>query len=85
MLCYLFDRWFVNPNFDIVHSTWPYMQSLRGETDQGKSRNSFDPRSRAREFSNLPGNPLITAIVQEVDKKQGEVRYIHYIILNMYY
>lgn len=70
-------RWFTYPNFDIVHTTWTYQRSLRGiEEDEGSSRSQqFGKNSkkvRARDFSDLPGDPLVTAIVNELDMKETD-------------
>jgi hypothetical protein len=66
-------RWFIYPNFDIVHTTWTYQRTLRGVEDEGSSKLTKSNMVRAREFLDLPGDPLVTAIVNELEMDHDEM------------
>ena len=66
-------RWFTDPEFDIVHSTWTYQRTVRGIEDQGSGKGLGHVNGRSREFGDLPGSPLITVVVQEVAMNMDEL------------
>lgn len=53
-------RWFGETTFDIIHSTWTYQRTIQYEEDIGSFVGVGHPKSRSREFINLPGDPIIT-------------------------
>ena len=62
-------RWFQDPRFDIIFTTWIYNQNIRGElnTDPKTSSNQ-----RSSEFSSLPGNPIVVTVAQEIAFQNSE-------------
>jgi hypothetical protein len=66
-------RWFIYPNFDIVHTTWTYQRTLRDVEDMGSSQIQNSNMVRAKEFLDLPGDPLVTAIVNELEMDTDEM------------
>ena len=77
-------RWFADPEFDIVHSTWTYQRTIRGVEDQGSGKGVGHPKGRSREFGDLPGNPLITLVVQEVAMNMDELLVQPHIVFVVY-
>lgn len=58
------ERWFVDPTFDVVVTSWTYHSTSRGRADSDLERGKYG--NRGDEFGDLPGNPIVTTIVHEV-------------------
>lgn len=77
-------RWFTDPEFDVVHSTWTYQRTIRGIEDQGSAKGLGHANGRSREFGDLPGDPLITLVVQEVAMNFDELFVKPHIVFVVY-
>lgn len=58
------QRWFVDPLFDIVITSWPYHTTSKGRVDSDVERDMYG--HRGDDFVGLPGSPIISTIVHEL-------------------
>jgi hypothetical protein len=78
------ERWFEDPNFDVIQTTWTYQRTRRGLRDAGSASGLGHAKSRAREFQSLPGDPIVIAVVHEVSMQHDELLVQPNILLTVY-